>query len=415
MMWRTFRLLSWLTLLLAVVLAARASGPAQASTSAAATAIASAAPTASAKPNEYIVIAQLNLWYFGPGCYGGFEAFDCSGKRTVPFTPALGETYTSSDPKVIRQQIDWAADYGVDAFSLEWTTPRGIGHSLEDNIDDAFLKAPNLGRIRWCIFDDFVLRMAQDPDIGFVPAEGINFDDPKVYKTFVSDVDHFAQKYFDNPAYLTIDDRPVLYFWNTWQYKGNVAGAVKDARAAAQARGFDVYLVGDEVQSQTFDARHAALWDANTAFTFVMAGVPLRKDVAQQAATTDSVFKQWKAKTRGLKVIGRDDTVNFQPGWAPQFDNRLFDPSNRIYVPAMSKAQVVAMATMARNNAEPVGSTRQRLIWLNTFNNWAEATTVEPTANKGPKYPAGNYQFDLLEVIRDVFGPQVFPPIDTSS
>ncbi len=169
-----------------------------------------------------------------------------------------------------------------------------------------------------------------------------------------------------------------------------------------------MYLVGDEVQSQTFSARHAALWDANTAFTFVMAGVPLRKDVAQQAVTTDAAFKQWRSRIKGLKVIGRDDMVNFQPGWTPQFDNRLFDPSHSIYVPAMSKDQVVAMATMARNNSEPVGSTGERLIWLNTFNNWAEATTVEPTANKGPKYPAGNYQFDMLEIVRDVFGAQTF-------
>ena len=53
---------------------------------------------ATPKPNAYIVVAQLNLWYFGTGCYGGFEAYDCSGKCTTPFTPALGETYSSSDP-----------------------------------------------------------------------------------------------------------------------------------------------------------------------------------------------------------------------------------------------------------------------------------------------------------------------------
>ncbi len=160
----TFRRLSWLSLMVAIVLAAFISAPAHASIIAAATPAASLSPTSSAIPNDYVVIAQLNLWYFGPGCYGGFEASNCSGKRTTPLTPALGATYISSDPKVIQQQIDWAADYGVDAFSLEWTTPRGIGHSLEDNIDDAFLKAPNLGRIRWCIFDDFVLRMDQDPN-----------------------------------------------------------------------------------------------------------------------------------------------------------------------------------------------------------------------------------------------------------
>lgn len=66
------------------------------------------------------------------------------------------------------------------------------------------------------------------------------------------------------------------------------------------------------------------------------------------------------------------------------------------------------MAEVARKHAEPVGSEEQKLIWLNTWNNWAETATVEPTANLGPKYPAGNYQFDMLEVVRDVFGPETY-------
>ena len=33
-------------------------------------------------PNTSIVIGQLNLWYYGTGQYGGFEAFDGSGKPT---------------------------------------------------------------------------------------------------------------------------------------------------------------------------------------------------------------------------------------------------------------------------------------------------------------------------------------------
>lgn len=47
-------------------------------------------------------------------------------------------------------------------------------------------------------------------------------------------------------------------------------------------------------------------------------------------------------------------------------------------------------------------------MWLNTFNNWAETTTVEPTAMLGPKYPAGNYRFDMLRAVRKAFGGQTF-------
>ncbi len=118
----------------------------------------------------------------------------------------------------------------------------------------------------------------------------------------------------------------------------------------------------------------------------------------------DQTFAEWRANIQGLRVAGRDDFVNFQPAWAPQYDDRYFEAGNDIYVPASSMHQVLAMAEMARAHAQPVGSQGMRLIWLNTWNNWAETTTVEPTANLGSKYPAGNYQFDMLEIIQTVFG-----------
>ncbi len=367
-------------------------------------------PTTLPKPNDYIVIAQLNLWYFGAGCHGGFEDYSCSGRRTTPFEPALGHTYTSSDPYVLQQQIDWAADYGVDAFSLEWTTPRGVGTSgsLEDNIDDAFLKAPNLARIRWCIFYDTILRITQDPAVNADISNGVNFDDPKVYNAFVSDFDHFATKYFAQPQYLKINGRPAIYIYAAWNFHGNFAGAIKDARAKALARGYDVFIVADALRAGTFSSKLASQFDANTTFTFLIPGLPTYSDMGKTAPAIDKFFQTWRKNIQGLTVVGRNETVNFEPAWAPQFDNRLFDEANPIYVPALSKDQVTSMAQVARDNAEPVGSLNQKLVWIDTWNNWAEATTIEPTAEQGAQYPAGNYQFDMLEIVRDVFGAETF-------
>lgn len=66
------------------------------------------------------------------------------------------------------------------------------------------------------------------------------------------------------------------------------------------------------------------------------------------------------------------------------------------------------MAEVVGKHARPVGSQGWRLVWLNTWNDWQETTTFEPTADEGPKYPAGNYPFDMLEVVREVFGPETF-------
>jgi hypothetical protein len=362
-------------------------------------------------PNDYIVIAQLNLWFNGPGCHGGFEAFDCSGKRTTPLSPALGETYNSASQKVLAQQIDWAAQNGVDAFSLEWTTPREVPGSLEPNIDDAFLKAPGLYKIRWCIFYDFILRMMQTPELKDVDfSQGVNFDDPKVYDTFVADMVHFAKKYYSQPQYLKIDERPVIYLWSTWSWKGKYAEAIAEARQKVQAEGYDVFLVGDVIWANQFDPKLASQFDGSSSFTFLLPGVDGRKwkNVQDASVDFDRAYSVWSRRVKNLKVAGREDLVNVQPSFTPQFDNRLFDLGNPIYVPAESRDQALAMAQVAAKYAQPVGSQGWKLIWENTWNNWAETTTIEPTIDKGPKYPAGNYQFDMLEIIREVFGVVTF-------
>jgi hypothetical protein len=367
-------------------------------------------PFLGAAANEYIVIAQLNFWYYGPGFWGGFE--NDKGERNTSLVPNLGETYKASDPSVVYQQIEWAVNYGVDAFSIEWTTPRGVGrgNDLESTLDDVFLKSPNINKIRWAIFYDFPLRLDQTPNLDVNVVPNINFDQPDVYNTFVSDFVHFAKKYFGNPQYLTVDGRPVIYIWATNSYVGNFAGAMQEARKQVSGLGYDVFIVGDEVCVGCFNRQHAALFDGSSTFNMLIPGLDPNgmSDVGEAAVKVDGAFKWWTDRIAGLKVTGRDDLVNFQPAWAPQFDNRKFDFNHPFYVPAQSKDQVTKMAMVARKYAEPVGSSGLKLIWINTWNDWAETTTIEPTANLGPKYPAGNYQFDMLEVVRDVFGRETY-------
>jgi len=360
--------------------------------------------------NPYIVIAQLNFWYYGPGKFGGFE--DSRGNRVTPLTPLLGETYWAADPEVVHQQIEWAVEYGVDAFSIEWTTPRGIGccGSMEDTLDDVFLMSPNIHKIRWAIFYDFVLRLLQTQGLDVDNRQGIDFDQSDVYDTFVSDFVHFARKYFDQPQYLKIDGRPVIYIWATNSYDGDLAGAIQEARNRVADLGFDVYIVGDEIRTDHFDPHHVSIFDAATTFTFLIPGIDAYAldDVGEAAREVDQTFTWWRTRMSGLRVAGRQELVDFHSAWAPQYDERYWIPDNPIYVPAMSRDQVVAMAEVTRRHAQPVGSTGQKYVWLNTWNNWAETTTVEPTALIGPKYPAGNYGFDMLEIVREVFGCETF-------
>jgi glycosyl transferase family WbsX len=368
-----------------------------------------AAVTHAQSRNDVIVIGQLNLWYYGAGPNGGFEAYDGSGRPVVRIQPRLGE-YHSSDPGIARQQIDWAADNGVDAFSIEWISPRGEPGSIEDNLDDGFLKAPNLCRARWLIFYDFVLRLVwQKIDV----SSGIDFDIPTIRQLFVSDMIHFADKYFAQPQYLKLDGRPVVYVYGTWNWRGDFAGAVAQARAALRQRGYDVFISAEEPRTDRFDPGHATVFDANASFIpFLIPGQRVPNDIADAATIADRSATLWQDEIRGLTVQGRSDPLVYQSAFTPQYDDTLYRNNNGIgdakSIPARSKDDVVRLAQIALAHAQPEGASGDRIVWLSTFNNWAETTTVEPTADSGPKYPAGNYGFDMLDVVRDVFGAQTF-------
>ena len=358
--------------------------------------------------NEYIVVAQLNLWYFGTGCYGGFEDYDCEGNSVVSITPLQG-LYYSSDPLVIKNQINWAVQYGVDAFSIEWISPRGQPGSLEENMDDHLLIAPEMPKMRWCIFYDFNLRLGW---AGIDIRDGIDFDNTAVADTFYNDFIHFGKKYFKHPQYLYIDGRPIIYIWNTGGFIGDFGKVLRTTRDSLSALGYDIFVSGDEITKFGFDSEHASMFDAVTTFTMLIGDTGPFANMDSAAVGVNEVFQEWQEDIKGLKVLDREENLILQPAWAPQYKDSLFryhnDMGEGIYIPAESKEQVIHMAEVARSYAKPEGREAEKIVWLNTYNNWAETTTIEPTIASGPKYPAGNYQFDLLEVVEEVFNTETF-------
>jgi len=358
--------------------------------------------------NEYIVVAQLNLWYYGPGCYGGFEDFDCEGNSIISITPLQG-LYFSSDAEVIKNQINWAVQYGVDAFSIEWICPRGQPGSIERNLDLHLLKSPDIQKMRWCIFYDFNLRLGW---AGIDISDGIDFNSTAVADTFYNDFIHFGKKYFNHPQYLYVDGRPIIYIWNTGGFTGDFDRILRKTRDSLSVMGYDLFVSGDEINRFGFDPSRASLFDAVTTFTMLIGGTDPFANMDSAAIGVNEVFQEWQDDLEGLKVQGRDEDVILQPAWAPQYKDSLFryhnDMGEGIYVPAESKEQVIHMAEVARSHAKTEGREAEKIVWLNTYNNWAETTTIEPTIDSGPKYPAGNYQFDLLEVVEEVFGAETF-------
>ena len=111
------------------------------------------------------------------------------------FSPSLGE-YDSTDAQVIDQQLAQAAYARIETFIASWWGPGhhtdGAFGVLLDRTIEATSPAPDL---KWAVY--YELEGGADPPV----------DD------IVADLEYLSGHYFNHPAYLRVDGRPVVFVW----------------------------------------------------------------------------------------------------------------------------------------------------------------------------------------------------------
>lgn len=299
-------------------------------------------------------------WYpwYGPGRRHWQE-----GYRN---TPALGE-YHSADLAVISQQIEWAAEYGIDFWAASWWGPG----SPEEETISKFFQAENAGRMRLALLYESAGRL-------HIADGRIDLDDERNRRLFVEDLRGLADKFFGVPNYLRIDDRPVVFLYLARIFVGDVRSAVDSARAAVkEAGGGDPYIVADEVYWHQPSPQRLALFDAVTAYN-MHASVP---DIAAQFA--QKVAAQYQLWSRAAEMAG----VGFVPGVLPGFDDSAVRPEARHPIiprsTSLFREQLEAALGLARG--------KPPMVLITSWNEWHEDTSIEP---------AQEYALEYLDVLR---------------
>ena len=339
--------------------------------------------------SPYIVAAHYYAWY------GGSE--NPHWPDGVAHRPWIGYYY-SGDPKVARQQIDLAVRYGVNVFAVGWT---GINSPSEKKFRSGLLKAPNLNRIQFCMVYDSLNRLRGERSQPLY----FDFNDPAVRQTFISDMVYLARQYFGNPSYFKIQGRPVLKFYLARRFFGEFPSALEEARRQIRALGWDPYLVGDSLFYGRNDLFVISQFDAATAYN-VNNDELRRSGITTTGKMADAVgpfYWNFLYQLRDVMVPGRGIPVDVQPGVIPQFDARKSRETSLALL-AQNKAEVVRMFRVARDVLDAKASA-PRVVWITSWNEWHEGTAIEPTETGGPKYPGGNYGYDFLEALSEVFAP----------
>jgi hypothetical protein len=343
-------------------------------------------------------------------------------RQAQPKVPLWGYE-DESKPKVMAEKIAAAADHGIDVFIFDWYH-YDDGPFLDRPLDRGFLKAKNIGRLK------FALMWANHDWLDIMPARrGVK--PPLLYpgtvtpETFEKIGDLVIKNYFLHSSYWRIDGRPYFSFYELTKLLdgfGSVAAtraALDRFRAKAVAAGLpglhlnavvwgQPILPGERtpvdaaklVKELGFDSVTSYVWIHHV----VIAGTGDR--LQPGARRLLQVLERGGAEVRCAVLSQRNDGLGFEPALpsGDEFGNFGYPFMNTMSGNTPERFQEALALTKQRLLADPQGP---RILNINAWNEWTEGSYLEPDTVHGMKY---------LEAVREVVGAtKTTKPADTQS
>lgn len=327
-----------------------------------------------------------------------------------PHVPLWG-CQDESDPTVMANKINAAADHGISAFIFDWYYYND-GPFLEATVDRGFLEATNNNRIKfafmWANHDwtDIHPYHRGDPRKVLYPGR-------VTPETFSKICDLLIKGYFSRPNYWYIDGKPYFSFYDLQNLLDNF-GSVKATRAALDA--FRAKAVAAGLKGLHLNA---VVWGRTILPTEKTVADPVKlvRDLGFDSVTSyvwihyvglpdqqtdynyvrDRYFDYW---ARAATNFGVPYIPNVTMGWDPSpradqsqtFDNSCYPFMNTIKdnTPAnfCAALEMARQRLLARTNG-------LRILNLNCWNEWTEGSYLEPDTVHGMAY---------LDAVKQVFG-----------
>lgn len=313
---------------------------------------------------------DLGAYYYPWYGAGGRHWSEGYEGRAEGGEPRLGE-YDSRSPEIVREHLALSKRYGIGHWICSWWGP--------GSWEDVTLRRhvlPELARVREVDPEnalEFCLFYEAGGLLGLDPEEGIVFDTAKT-NAFVSHFRYLSATYFDHPAYRRVEGKPVVYLYLSRTFGGDYVRALAGARAAAEARGYRIYLVGDEVYWHEPDPERVRQLDAVTPYNL---HGPLEYAGAEDWT---GFLEDCERIQRRWREVALSVGVGYVPGLMPGFDSRGTAPGAHYVIPrelrpgAGPDSLLRAMAESAKGLLDPT----LREAALTSFNEWHEGTQVEP-------------------------------------
>ncbi len=283
-----------------------------------------------------------------------------------PQKPKSG-LYRSSDPNVVAEHIKQSIRGGVSFWAVSWWGP-------DDRKSRAFketiLAHPDSSKLKYAILYETEGRLG-------------GFDKPN-YDHWLSDLEHLKKTFFDDPRYLKIDNRPVVFVYLSRVYFRNQG---QDALEQMRKKFPEIYLVGDDVyfgDDSTGDYR--AEWAKN--FDAVTAYDVYGQSVGKWGGTHKAVQFLAGNYQQAKKVANSVGTA-FMPAIAPGYNDTAVREGHpgraRYFTDTDNSKEGDIFREMIRQAALPnIDPSCNNIMMVTSFNEWFEDSQIEATAGTAP-------------------------------
>lgn len=299
-------------------------------------------------------------WYGSDGRHWR-EGYFGEGTKDAP----AGGEYSSRDQTVIRNQLRISRESGIRTWIASWWGPGSWeDHTLLDHVLPVLESQDSSDPLTLCLLYETAGLFELDP------VKGIEFT-PAAAETLAGHFRHIADRYFGSKIYRRIGERPVVYFYLSRTFTGDYTRALAKARAVAEAKGFQVFLVGDEVYWGAPDLDRISRFDAITSYN-MHGPTPYAGATDWTGFVTDcgEVYRKYREAAASRKVA-------FFPGILPGFDTRgrHYSIPRELFPGAGPDSTLAAFIAMAKDHLDP----DLPCIDLTSFNEWHEGSQVEPS------------------------------------
>ncbi len=297
---------------------------------------------------ERQVLAFYYPWYGTPSepagkgqnlHWGAISPADKSIEMSTHY-PALG-AYDSHNPRLVNQHCTWAREAGVDGFIVSWW-----GHG--DYTDTAM---------------PVILREAVQEGLS-ISAYYESVPAPHTAASAAEDIKRLLRKYSGHPAWLKVNNRPVLFIYGRAVNELGLDGWL-DVQTRLQTEiSPRPLLIGDQL-------------DAMAALTFD--GIHTYNPAAQLGDRSPEKVAEWAGKTypkwiQLAEEANRISTVTIIPGYD---DTKIRTPGLKV----------------DRHNGATYRQQWKQLtqappdwVLITSFNEWHEGSEIEPSHEYGKRY-----------------------------